>query len=198
MPCGLSSWSTKRPFAKLRAFSSSSAGTGSSAIRLQLVDDRRHRLVDAVDVDAGLRVERAGVGVAWLSAEDVVGEPAPLAHLGEEARRHPAAEHGREQLQDVAVGMLDRVARDAEAEVRLVGLLREDLHAAVPVRPRRAPAAASRRGRGRRAAPRRARASGGADAAAEADDHPRRAGTSGRGSRGTSRASRRARSPCGR
>ncbi len=32
-PCGLSSESTKRPFAKLRAFSSSSAGTGSSAIR---------------------------------------------------------------------------------------------------------------------------------------------------------------------
>src|SRR5947209_6155805 len=30
---------------------------------LELVDDRRHRLVDAVDVDAGLRVERAGVRV---------------------------------------------------------------------------------------------------------------------------------------
>ena len=34
VPCGLSSCSTKRPFAKFRAFSSSSSGTGSSAIRL--------------------------------------------------------------------------------------------------------------------------------------------------------------------
>ena len=33
VPCGLSSPSTKRPFAKARAFSSSAAGTGSSAIR---------------------------------------------------------------------------------------------------------------------------------------------------------------------
>ena len=32
-PCGFSSWSTKRPFAKFFAFSSSSAGTGSSTIR---------------------------------------------------------------------------------------------------------------------------------------------------------------------
>ena len=31
-PCGLSSWRTKRPFAKLRAFSSSSGGSGSAAI----------------------------------------------------------------------------------------------------------------------------------------------------------------------
>ena len=29
----------------------------------ELLDDRRHRLVDPVDVDAGLRVERACVGV---------------------------------------------------------------------------------------------------------------------------------------
>ena len=32
-PCGLSVWRTKRPFASERAFSSSSAGTGSSAMR---------------------------------------------------------------------------------------------------------------------------------------------------------------------
>ena len=31
VPCGLSSWSTKRPLAKLRAFSSSSDGTASEA-----------------------------------------------------------------------------------------------------------------------------------------------------------------------
>ncbi len=34
VPCGLSSWSTNRPLAKLRAFSSSSAGTGFSASSL--------------------------------------------------------------------------------------------------------------------------------------------------------------------
>src|SRR5207244_3116127 len=79
----------------------------------QLAHDRRDGLVDPVDVDAGLRVERARVGVAVVHAEDVVGEAAPLAHLAEEARRHPAAEHGREELEGVAVGVLDRVAADA-------------------------------------------------------------------------------------
>ena len=33
VPCGLSMPSTNRPFAKARAFSSSAAGTGSSAMR---------------------------------------------------------------------------------------------------------------------------------------------------------------------
>ena len=32
VPCGVSSWSTNRPFAYARAFSSSSDGTGSAAI----------------------------------------------------------------------------------------------------------------------------------------------------------------------
>ena len=80
----------------------------------ELAEDRRHRLVDAVDVDARLRVQRARVGVAVVHPEDVVREPAPLAHLGEEARRHAAAEHGREHLERVAVGMLERIARHAE------------------------------------------------------------------------------------
>ena len=59
VPCGLSSWSTKRPLAKLRAFSSSSAGTGSAARQPELLDDRRHGVVDPVDVDARLGVEGA-------------------------------------------------------------------------------------------------------------------------------------------
>ena len=201
IPCGLSSWRTKRPLAKLRAFSSSSAGTGSVGDPPELA--RRSSSTASsmrVDVDAGLRVERAGVGVAVVVAEDVVGEAAPLAHLGEEARRHAAAEHGREQLQRVAVGMVERVAADAEAEVRLVGLLRVDLHLrAVPC------ADGDRVGRaGRRrleVAEQLARARSSevvADPPADADDHPRRPCTSGRGSRGTSRASRRGPSPCGR
>ena len=33
-----------------------------------------------------------------------------------------AAEHGREELKRVAVGMADRVTRDAEAQMRLVGV----------------------------------------------------------------------------
>ena len=73
---------------------------------LQLLDDRRHGLVDPLDVDACLRVQRAGVGVAVVDAVDVVREAAPLAHLREQARRHPAAEHGRQHLEDVPVGVV--------------------------------------------------------------------------------------------
>ena len=79
--CGLSRPRTKRPFANERAFSSSSAGTGSEAIAAQLGDDRLDRLVDPVQVDAALRGERARVGVRVVRAEDVVREPAPLANL---------------------------------------------------------------------------------------------------------------------
>ncbi len=94
----------------------------------QLCGHRLHGVVDALDVDAGLRVERAGVGVARVGAEDVVGEPAALAHLGEEARRHSAAEHRREQLQRIPVGVAERMAAGTENDVRLVGLLRVHLH----------------------------------------------------------------------
>ena len=82
--CGLSRPSTKRPFANERAFSSSSAGHGLGHHPAQLGDDRLDRLVDPVEVDAGLRGEGAGVGVGVVAAVDVVGEPAPLADLGEE------------------------------------------------------------------------------------------------------------------
>ena len=51
----------------------------------ELAHDRLDRLLAAVDVDAGLREERAGVGVALVVGVDVVGEAAPLAHLAEEA-----------------------------------------------------------------------------------------------------------------
>ena len=106
-----------------RDFSSSSAGTSSLGHALELLDDHLDRLVDALDVDARLREERAGVGVGVVRAVDVVGEAAALAHLEEEARRHAGAEHGREHLERVAVGVLDRIARDAEDDVRLVGVL---------------------------------------------------------------------------
>jgi len=62
----------------------------------ELGRDRLDRLVGAGDVDAGLREERARVGVAVVQPEDVVRKPAALAHLGEEPRRHAAAEHRRE------------------------------------------------------------------------------------------------------
>src|SRR4029450_12734555 len=58
-----------------------------------LLDDRLHGVVDPVDVDAALREERPRVRVALLVAVDVVGKAASLAYLGEEARRHPAAEN---------------------------------------------------------------------------------------------------------
>ena len=90
----------------------------------QLAEDRRDRLVDARDVDAGARVEGAGVRVRGVSRVHVVAEAAPLAHLGEEARRHAAAEHDGEELERVAIRVPDRVAADAEDEVRLLGGLR--------------------------------------------------------------------------
>ena len=121
VPCGLSSERTKRPFAYDRAFSSSSAGTGSAAILRSSARIVVDGLVDPLQVDARLRVERARVGVRLVGGEDVVGEAAPLAHLGEQARRHAAAEHGAQELDGVAVRMGDLVAGDAEAEMRLVG-----------------------------------------------------------------------------
>ena len=50
----------------------------------QLRGDGRHRVVDAVDVHAGLCIERPGVRVAVVEPIDVIREPAALAHLGEE------------------------------------------------------------------------------------------------------------------
>jgi hypothetical protein len=120
-PCGLSSDSTKRPFREAPRLLELVGRHRLGGDLLELGRDRRHRVVDAVDVDAGLRVERARIGVAVVGAEDVVGEAATFAYLGEEARRHSAAEHGRDHLQRVPVGVLDRVARHAEDEVRLVG-----------------------------------------------------------------------------
>src|SRR3954468_4056217 len=50
----------------------------------ELVGDHLHRLVGALQVDAGLREQRPGVGVRAVVREDVVGEAAPLAYLEEE------------------------------------------------------------------------------------------------------------------
>ena len=77
-----------------------------------------------VDVDPRSGVEGAGVRVRAVHGVHVVGETAPLAHLGEEPRRHAAAEHDREELERVPVGMPELVAADAEQEVRLLGGLR--------------------------------------------------------------------------
>ena len=130
--------------ARARAFSSSSAGHRLARDPVELAGDRLDRLVAAGDVDPGLRVEGAGVGVALVCGEHVVGEPAPLAHLAEEARRHAGAEDRREHLQRVPVGVDERIAAHAQAEVRLIGVLVVDGHlgAVVAVRagPARAPA----------------------------------------------------------
>ena len=50
----------------------------------ELAHDRLHGQVDALDVDAGLREQRPRVVVGLVVAEDVVGQPQPLTHLGEE------------------------------------------------------------------------------------------------------------------
>src|ERR671937_456953 len=106
MPCGFSSLRTKRPLARARAFSSSSAGTASSAIF------RNSRTI--VSTASSLR--------AMSTPACEKSEPAALAYLGEQSRRHARAEHGREQLQRPAVRVDERVATGAEAEVRLVGV----------------------------------------------------------------------------
>ena len=74
---------------------------------------------------------------------DVVGEAAALAHLEEEARGHSGAEHRREHLERVAIGMVDRDARVAEDQVRLLRVLvvDRDARAGRPVELRRAGAA---------------------------------------------------------
>ena len=55
---------------------------------------------------------------------DVVAEATLLADLGEEARRHAATEHDGEELEGVAVRVVERIAAHAEDEVRLLGVLR--------------------------------------------------------------------------
>ena len=52
----------------------------------ELADDRLDGLLASRDVDAGLREDRARIGVALVVGVDVIGEAAPLAHLGEEPR----------------------------------------------------------------------------------------------------------------
>src|SRR5688500_16435004 len=94
----------------------------------EMLVDRTDRVVYSADVDARLRVQRAGVGVRVVGAEDVVAETAALSYFRPEPRRHAAAEHGRQQLKDVAVRVDERPAAHPEDEVRLVRLLRVDLH----------------------------------------------------------------------
>ncbi len=96
----------------------------------QLVHDRAHRVVDAVDVDPGLGGQRSRVRVRAGRRVHVVREPTTFAHLGEQAGGHATAEHGAEQLHRVAVGMACLVAACANDQVRLVGLLLKDAHRA--------------------------------------------------------------------
>jgi hypothetical protein len=80
-------------------------------------------------IDAAVDDPFAGVVMLAAVGTDAVGQPALLANLLKQPRRHAPAEHRREHLEDVPVGMADRVARDAEHEVRLVRLLRVDADA---------------------------------------------------------------------
>ena len=90
-----------------------------------------------------------------------------------------------EQLQRVAVGVLERVARDAEADVRLVGVLVVDAHARARRRARARPARArpspSRRHVAEQLLERRDQVV--ADHARDADDHALRRVPVARGSR---------------
>ena len=51
----------------------------------KLGDDRLDRLVDPIEIDAGLCAQRSRLGVGVVVAEDVVGQAAPLPDLGEQA-----------------------------------------------------------------------------------------------------------------
>ena len=113
--------------ASARAFSTSSVGHAFVGQLAELGGDHLDGLVGARQIDARLRDERARVGVRAVDAVDEVRKASALAHLEEEARRHPGAEHRGKHLHRVPIGVPHRVRRDPQADVGLVGILLVDV-----------------------------------------------------------------------
>ena len=142
-------------------------------MRPQLGHDRRDRLVGALEVDAGLREERARLDVLAVLGADVVRQAAALAHLGEETRRHAAAEHRREHRGRVAVGVRRAAGRRRRcgcgtSRTPCGGCARAGAARAATARARRSRRPAAAPNSSSTAASRRVR-----DGAAEADDRAR-------------------------
>ena len=92
------------------------------------------RLVDALGRGAAVDRERAGLLERAAVREHRVRQAALLAHLLEEARAHPAAEHLVEDRQREAVGVVAPQRAGAEHDVRL---LQRAVDAREPARRRR-------------------------------------------------------------
>ena len=108
----------------------------------QLGQDRLERRRQAVRIDPGRDLERAGVGVVDEPRRHVVGQPELLAHGQEQPAAHAVAEDRVEDGQRPAVGMVAMERRDAEADL---GLARVALARSGPAARR----AGSARGRSR-------------------------------------------------
>ena len=76
----------------------------------------------------GVDRDVAGVAIRAQAAEHRIGQPALLADVLEQPRAHRAAEHGVQDVADVAVVVVLRVAVRAEADVALLELLGADDH----------------------------------------------------------------------
>ncbi len=86
---------------------------------LQLAEDHRHQLADIARAGGRMNAEHAGVGEAPVEGIDRIAEPAALAHLLEEARRHSAAEHGGQNLRGIEAFRGIGAALEADDDLRL-------------------------------------------------------------------------------
>src|SRR4029079_310105 len=90
---------------------------------VELLLEHAEQLVDTFGRGAGVDPEGAGLLVRRAVRVDGVREAAPLPHLLEQARRHPAAQHLVEHAERIAVGILTWQRAHAEHEVHLLEVL---------------------------------------------------------------------------
>ena len=86
------------------------------------IDDLTHH----VRVAAGVDGQGSRISIRAQVAAHRVGEPAFLPHVLEQARAHRAAKHGVEDVADVPVFVILRVAARSKADVTLLELLVSD------------------------------------------------------------------------
>ncbi len=153
-----SSASTMRPLTFSRERSSSCASAGSRTKRSSSAASTATASAQVLRARADVQADLAGVGVEVGEGEDRVGEPAPLAHLLEEARGGAAAEDVVEHAQREAALVLARDPAAAEAEVVLLGVLAQEAHAPLEGGSPRAPSDRLAGAARPRASARRARA----------------------------------------
>ena len=89
----------------------------------QLLDAEVNHFLDRIGRAAGIDRDVAGVAIRAHAAEDRIGQPALLAHVLKQPRAHRAAEHGVQDVADVAIVVVLLVAVRAEADMALFELL---------------------------------------------------------------------------